>query len=224
MWHRAWECEASAFHRHTLDIPAELGAMARLEGSTPFWSHALLPDPSVGLLLPEMELRVVWQVPSLTGFLEGPGYGDGSGIKATFSRQARCGWGVATVELADGITHWVSGAICGPLPGPLQTVPFAETFALVMYLRHVGAREVVFLTDCLWVKNSFHKGPSGTTGEMHCYAETWREISAKLKDLGGMNVVTVRKVKAHSTRRQVTAGMVDGTDKFGNDKADTFAK
>lgn len=224
MWHRAWECEAAAFHRHTLDIPAEFGAMARREGSTPFWSHALLPDPSVGLPLPEIELRVEWQVPSLTGFFEGHGYGDGSGIKATYPRQARCGWGVATVELADGITHWVSGAICRPLPGPLQTVPFAESFALLMYLRHFGDGEPVFLTDCLWVKRSFEKGPGGTTGAMHCYAETWRAIRAKIEDLCGRSAVTVRKVKAHSTRRQLAAGAVDGADKFGNDKADMFAK
>ena len=128
------------------------------------------------------------------------------------------------MELADGVTHWVSGAICGPLPGPLQTVPFAETFAFLMYLRHLGASAAIFLTDCLWVKLSFDKGPAGTTGAQHWYSETWRAIWAKIGDLGGRELVTVRKFKAHSTRRDLSNGSVDPTDKFGNDKADGYAK
>ena len=55
--------------------------------------------------------------------------------------------------------------LAGPLPGPIQATPAAETYGLLMYVVNlVDSPGMVYYTDCAWVVSSFEGGRAATSG------------------------------------------------------------
>ena len=78
-------------------------------------------------------IKWVMGVSGEEGVLSGRVYGDGSGLYNDSPIQ-RCGWGVVALRL--GLAGWSVVAGCyGALPGPLQAVPAAESWAFLVALR-----------------------------------------------------------------------------------------
>ena len=221
-----WSCPALARKRHDMGISRRMLAEAQEHQnlSNPLWSHGIVADPLVAAPLPLLTSRVCWEVPPPAGHFEGTAFGDGSGLHPRFARRIRCGWAVATVATDRFGKCWVTASAFGPLPGLLQTVPAAEACALLMFLAFAGPGKLAFVTDCAWVISCLAAGPAGTTGSMHRHAEIWREIWKKVADIGGLEFLTVSKIKAHTAKKSVQAGTLEAERRFGNEAADRLAK
>ena len=66
------------------------------------------------------------------GFFTGNVYIDGSGMDVKYGFISRAGSAVLQMNKP----KVVELAVSGPLPGPIQTVPLAELWALELALRH----------------------------------------------------------------------------------------
>ncbi len=75
--------------------------------------------------------------------------------------------------------RWVHTASAyGPLPGLLQTVAAAETFALYVFLLNAGLPlddgHIYFYSDNSYVVDTFARGKAHATSAYHTYADIWR--------------------------------------------------
>ena len=157
------------------------------------WSRLLMPDPLFHYPPPLLECEPVWWRIPPNGVLTRKVYLDGSGLRGTCARRRRCGFAVVMIDEVDG---GILGVMYGALPGPVQSVAAAELWALRMLLRHCMAPLDV-ASDCQFVVDGVTVGPAATTMPAQLHAGIWRSIWPCIDDLG-RNVVTVRKVLAHS--------------------------
>jgi len=166
-------------------------------------------------------IKWVFGVAGEEGVLSGRVYGDGSGLYNDSPIQ-RCGWGVTAIrQSAAGIWTIVAGCY-GALPGPIQSVPAAETWAFLIALRF-AVPPLTFCTDCMFVVQQFRAGPADSIAASRSHADIWRLIWARIHDLG-VESITVEWVKAHTTKKSVELGRTSSRDKLGNDMADELAK
>ena len=224
-WHGPWGCPATAAFRDNFGLTAAERRGAQRQQTWPMWTHALVEDPRVWLPAPLMDPAVFWTTRPREGLFDGPAYGDGSGMFGNDPTMCRAGWGVITLR-QDGPRGGrvvKTAEAHGPLPGMYQLVPAAEAMALLVWLRFLGPPPWTFHTDCAWVKDSWTKGPEGTTGAAHIHADLWREIWARAEDVG-REAITLIKVKAHSTMTDVEAGRITGVQRIGNNWADEAAR
>eukprot|EP00973_Karenia_brevis_P002417 325779-Karenia_brevis.AAC.1 len=73
------------------------------------------------------------------------------------------------------------------------------------------------------LRSSPRPGAAECCGASHMYSELWRPFWALVADIGSENV-SVRKVKAHTSRAQYARGSERWLDVVGNDEADKLAK
>ena len=105
----------------------------------------------------------------------------------------------------------------GPLPGPDQSVPRAELFAICEALR-VALPPLTIHTDHEAILTGMQQGQDGTTTDTHPNADLWRIFWHRARDLGGIgqDSVTIKWVPGHAEG--------DGQDAIGNRWADVLAK
>ena len=150
-------------------------------------------------------------------------YGDGSGLWGRDQYTRRCGWSIVQgIMSSDAESFDITGALLGPLPGFIQDVPAAESFAFLMALKH-ALPPITFVTDSQFVVDCFDGGPEVSAMGVHKYANIWRAIWVKLEDFG-KDYVTVIKVPAHTSKRAVYEGRISARHRLGNAEADTRAK
>ena len=104
-------------------------------------------------------------------------FGDGSGLYSFSSASRRCGFGIiAATRDRDGHLIKRTGAL-GPIPGK-QSVPVAELFALLVYLRYAAPckGKYIFITDCSYISDGFWKGKQVVTNGWSKNAGLWREL------------------------------------------------
>ena len=102
----------------------------------------------------------------------------------------------------------------GPLPGPIQTVPRAELYAICEALaRTVGPIRIH--TDHKPIVDGLLHGREWARSPNRVNADLWKRLWFLLDDIGGANVQIVW-VKAHQHD--------DSLDARGNNWADTVAK
>ena len=114
----------------------------------------------------------------------------------------------------------------GSIPGR-QTVPRAEGYALVIFLEFIKTLEgtigcIEVFTDSKLVYDGIRsrKAPDDTHfGQV--WVEIW-ELWKQVHELGW--VITVHKVKAHTTQEDVDEGRITEEDREGNRLADAWAK
>ncbi len=217
MWHRLYDCPALHMHRQQYGHD-RLVASAWRWPDMPLWTRCLLGDPSWLHPEPLTGEMTVWEKQPVGSILEGECYGDGSGLWPQFARLRRCGWGLVCYTRGVGVTAIAHG----PLPGLQQDVPLAESFAFLMNLRHASL-EVVFYTDCEFVKKTFEAGPEHSSSGWFVYAGVWRQIWRLVDDIGRENV-RVFWIPAHTSARAVAEGKITGLQRICNAKADEQAK
>ena len=152
--------------------------------------------------------------------LDSIGYGDGSAKENWSLVLVRCGWGLCTLN-AQGL---VCDRLYGPLPGWDQRVPVAEAWAFLIYLRLAVPVKITFVTDCKYVRDTFHSGAGAGTRSGDTAPLVWRMIWTRVLDRGSAEDVVVRWVPAHTTVAAVEAGRISGTDRMANGLADLLAK
>ena len=103
----------------------------------------------------------------------------------------------------------------GPAPRMQQHVPFAESFALLMALRRCQGLPFFFGTEFKFVIDALAKGPEHGRSGWFIYAGVWARIWSLIEDIGGAQEVTLRKIKAHTSRSAVLREESAETDPFG---------
>ena len=154
---------------------------------SPLWVLGLMRNPALGYPKSASGLKIVWNLVGPSGPLfDAPSYGDGSGKHGKITSLRRCGWGVVSAcPGPDGVIHRTAEAY-GPLPLPLQHVPVADFFALLMYLTHAFPDQdgmYIFYTDCAYMYDSWHKGFNSMTNGWSTHADIWKLFSPKPKML-----------------------------------------
>ena len=220
--HRAFSCPFSRNFRNEYGMPDAILNMASTRPQLHLWTHALMMDPRCWVPPPLLAAEPVWEIRPPDGFFSGTCYGDGSTMLGNDFVRARSGYAVVQCEIL-AATMRVVGALFGALPGRLQCTPAAELFGLLMFLTHTDGINAVYKTDCKWVHDGVAKGEEHTTGPQHAHADLWRRVWQKIRDIG-RGAISVVKVKAHATNRQVEAGAVTKEDQLANQFADEYAK
>ena len=123
--------------------------------------------------------KITWEKMPTGILLDGDVYGDGSGLFPRIARLRRCGWGITCYAPGRGII----ARAYGPLPGWLQDVPAAESYALLIALRFCS-ETLTFYTDCKAVLKWWRLGPRVTGAASFKYAAVWRQIRARVADVG----------------------------------------
>jgi hypothetical protein len=218
--HRAWQCVGTRAFRDQYGLPRSAGVDQRQKF---LWEFGLMTDPTVWLPRPASICTITWDVAPADGLFHGEAYGDGSTYNGNSAATARSGWAVTQVEESNGVMVVIAAAR-GALPGLYQGTPPAEAFSLLQYLTHAGLPPHAFATDCDWVRRSWAAGRICTTSSGKIHANLWRQIFDKAELLGGAECVTVRKVKAHTARIDISRGVISEKDRAGNASADRFAK
>ena len=216
--HRLYGCPVAESYREHYGCP-RMFQQERLHGGLPLWTRVLLPDPTWGFPMPLLESHCVWELQPAGGLLEGEGYGDGSGLHPKFARVRRCGWGLVVHTPGLGVT----ARLRGPLPGLQQEVPAAESMALLVYLENLGVGEAIFFTDCMFVVDTFHKGPAFSSHGWFVYADIWRKIWVKARDVG-LESIMVQWIPAHTSPKAVEDGLISHRQRECNEQADALAK
>jgi hypothetical protein len=230
MFHRFWGCAARDALRGQLGTTDYVVRRAIASPTSALWSRCLLPDPSQWAVKPSLHLVVNWALQDGSGTFSAIGFGDGSGTRGNCTSTRRAGWGVTSLANADpssALGRWTSTASAyGPLPGLLQTVVAAETYALYVFLLNVGLPladgRIYFYSDNAYVVDTFARGRRHATCAYHTYADLWRLVFNKVDDIGS-DVVVVRKVKAHATLAEIGL-TITHWERAGNYAADSLAK
>ena len=194
----------------------------------PLFSCCLVKDPVQTFPLPLEDHLVSWQIAEGQGPNFGNvAFGDGSGLHVRNHATRRCGWAVVGVRWV-GNSSVMDVVAFGPVPGPVQEVPLAESLALIVFLKNCLPGEdgvVTFYTDCKWVITSIEDGELAITHPMKRFAGTWKEFYRVMDDvLADRSLLKIVKVKGHMTWAGCQGDEVLTFRKRGNDLADTFAK
>ena len=118
------------------------------------------------------------------GYFTGNAYIDGSGMHVRHGIIPRAG--SAVVQMNKPMV--IELAVSGPLPGPIQTVPLAELWALELALRH-GCQPLDLATDCFGLVAAFLKGKESCCAPGRMGAHIWIKVWFHLEDMGGHEVL-----------------------------------
>eukprot|EP00959_Pyramimonas_sp_CCMP1952_P408897 8569218-Pyramimonas_sp.AAC.1 len=109
-------------------------------------------------------------------------FSDGACRKYHYWPEAsRAGWGF--VQVGD---HRILVCAYGALPGPVQTSPRAELYAVVQILR-VAMLPTTIYTDYLDLPEGLSRGPSWGCSPRRPNSDLWCEIWRRIEDLGGLS-------------------------------------
>ena len=139
-------------------------------------------------------------------------YADGSCLKHWSRPQAaRAGWGFVILE-----NFWAVGGYYGAVPGPVQSSPRAELWAVIQVLL-VAVPPFCIHTDHLEVILGLARGRAWAHCPRRSNRDLWVQLWAKLDDHGGLSSdVRIVHVRGHQS----------GNDqhRHGNDWADALAR
>ena len=200
IFHRAWECEATADLRQ--DCP-QLAARARAAGpDSALYTLALAAHPeAVGVPRPELskkvKLQFVGEAASTTSFFAaGPVFSDGSCVPHVEPALARAGWAVVQIDSAGKLVRAVLGPVAAEWPQTAQAAEYAAAQAFATF-----ADPGSFLvSDCLGVVNAVREEVR-LLWKRQMHGGTLRTAFSYEAARDGLHAAV--KVKAHQS---VTAG------------------
>ena len=182
---------------------------------TSFWSDWMAKTSRT---LPELfcPRRVGADEPFRPGtyFLDGSGGGDSRDW-----RLRRCGFAFVKIRLLVAEQVEVVQGAYGPLPEEPQTVPRAETFALLACIVCVEPGDLLMYSDNKGVVEHFNKHRTDLIRGPN--SDLWAAISEALDLRTGS--VELRKVKAHGTAEHLRDGTLSPFMMAGNAAADELA-
>ena len=168
---------------------------------------------------PCLDGQVEWTTTPTDGRLRGVIFNDGSGMYTEREITSRAGWGLAAL---DGRGRIVAAAH-GPLPLFTQSVGCAEVFTAATAIRLNDVGPIVLVSDYQRLLDGWELGDGAFTDARAMCGEAWRLFWFAARDFG-LDNITVRKVKAHLSYRDVQEGRVDFIDWMGNQAADAEAR
>ena len=114
-------------------------------------------------------------------------------------------------------------SICyGGVPGRAQTVPRAEMHGVLFALQHNRAEHLTIYVDPKWIVQGYIKGPRASKGKQN--GDLWDQFWKAIRERGGSQKVSIRKVDAHKTVENVQKGEISFQDLMGNALADKGAR
>lgn len=182
--HRHWECKVISPEREqgiAKEILAEALEALRQDSAHPLWTRGLLSLDQLPKPPPVGSDVMRFYRGADVGTLSGQVYTDGA-LKQCWWWKAseRAGWGAVSL-----CGRRLSVAIYGPIPGPDQSVPRAELYAIARALRIAILPSSIF-TDHYNIVLGFQEGKAVTTASAFPTADLWRLIWHHLADLGGL--------------------------------------
>ena len=197
-YHRFWECEQFAAQRVGLDS-ATAAAVAILPETLTAYGWSLRPSTQLAWLkylsaLPFPAIaRPHFAVPA--GVLHI--FTDGTCHTPALADERYAAWGFALIPVAQHAEPvWTQS---GVLPGLLQSVYRAETFALLMALRFAAMLQqpVHLWCDCAAAVGQFQRILDGEPLRLsHPHLDLWRQIEIQVSALG-RDRIQVTKVASH---------------------------
>ena len=214
--HRHALCEATEASRRQY-APSSVVALARAipcSAQRVFLERLLAPSPVAELPPPQHELTINWE--KGPGVFSGACFLDGSGLHTKFGNDfTRCGVGACAIDAWFNVVL----ACFAALPGDLQSVPGAESMALLAALRE-AVPPLTLYTDCELVVTHVARGRVWSTAASRPWAGIWHQIWLIIDEEPGF---AIKKVKAHRSLAQARAEGQEFEMK-GNKEADRLAK
>jgi len=200
--HRAWHCQDMQQWRQQYGLPEALEDAARVgrRHLDMLLGRALMPTPITAAPAPESKHIRVWERRPPGGTFTGELYIDGSGVHPAIPQLDRAGWSVVQLTGAQVPVGILKGAV----GGIVQCASAGEILAATMALRF-GMPPITLNADYEGLVEGIAKGPHGTVRDNSVLAAVWKEFWAAYTDIGG-DRVAVRKIKAHTSRRQLEMG------------------
>lgn len=198
--HRGWCCAGREAFWSDCELPDGVLELAASQPTFPLWTQALVNDPTRPFPQP-ITIEPEWTViPSGNRKrFRGSAFGDGSAVAPFGPKSCQAGYAVVQIVYAHD-SYVLSACLLGPLRGPLQSVPAAELYSLLIYLQNLDdEHDAIFYSDCTLVVASYLLGEAGTTGAAHVHANLWSRVW--MLHRRRRNPVRVEKVKAHVSRR-----------------------
>ena len=197
----------------------------RQEHGVASWQHLPLPCLATGLPavhpcppidLPEVQSGVIITPQNSYHF-----FTDGSADPPDLKQATTTGWAVVQGEPG---TRNFSLVCSGPLPGPMQNILRAETYALLQVLRQAVPCTVYCdnATVCQYFRDLLSEPFSLANWHTKADPDLWLEMSQLLFAMGP-GLVWVQKVKAHLDVRHAQSDH-EAWCILGNSQADAFAK
>ena len=214
LWHKLARCSRTAEERDG-NCPTELLEMGRARVWDPMFARGVPARPKV----PRPPKARVWfeKLKEEAEFLaDGVIYTDGS-AQGRHRLATRAGYGAVCYHI-DGTPRWVMRGICGE---PHASIVRAELQAVLQVIR-VATDPVTIMVDNAFVVQGFREGKEWCTRSGTEAADIWREIWPIMEDRG--ELITVQKVKAHTSWADVVEGRVSHMNHVGNAAADKAAK
>ena len=225
--HRLYECEkyresrAATGHRRWAHVA---GTEALAGKRVLLWTRGLMSAPSAGWGFkppPPGSTDLGWHRPDgdWAGYFTGDAYTDGS--KLGTSRWSQCGWSVVLGSSATAASY-------GAMPVELSVqrrIKRAELWAVLRALQ-AALPPICVHTDHMGIVQGVAKGRRWRCGPCRPHADVWRQIWAKLDDLGfPSEAVAFKHVKAHRTAT-TKASLTPEEQRHakGNEAADVWAK
>ena len=233
--HSLWTCP-----RHELDGREAVAktqhlaprATAEAASNPAYWFRGLLPDVAVRSVLDgwapqsfielvepdELDDEIYVLPPGAIAATDGSG-----GQFPTDSLLRRVGFGIVIAAPMDGsgdrddaLSFAPTAKYIGGVDGP-QTVPRAELAAVAELLQWT-AGDILILSDSAYVVGHVQRG-FGVRCSTNC--DLWADIRRRLKERPGL--VTIHKVKSHTSPEAVQQGVIKAADRHLNGIADTLA-
>ena len=88
----------------------------------------------------------------------------------------------------------------------------------------LGVPPLCLYSDSAFFVTGWVRGRAWCIAPGRAHADVWRRFWDVVQDFGGVDVITVLKVKGHATKNMVDMGEVLEIDRWGNDQADDAAK
>ena len=235
--HFAWECPNTQPARDYMQIPQHIGKKS-IEGldeqfmqkvrrylHLPWIQTAVLPDPRDHFPGPAAPEIIEWRVPEGgMAALSSNCFGDGSCSRRGPEDAQRAGWSLGEAYLHDGRAgaFRIGRNVAGTLPGHIQTAEGAESYVLVMWLRHLDPCSRIvprLFLDCERVVDGWHRCWN-TLAPWVPHRDLWQEVERLRCDT--MHDVKVIWLPSH---RPLGAGGGEAALRvFGNTWADKRAK
>ena len=213
--HRTWICHCLDIERSaavSADLVSEAKVALEANPHHPLWTRGLMPRSCLPEVPPVEEERCHWFRGQAEGCVTGNVFTDGScRIRWWWPESERAGWGVGALE--GGTT---TAAFYGPLPGPNQSTPRAELFAVCEALR-VAVLPCKIHTDHRLIVKGLARGRAWCTAATRPNADLWRLLWFRLDDHGGLGAdLSIVWVPGHDEGEHLEAR--------GNRLADAMAK
>ena len=228
--HLLWTCPANQYLDDSRVVSTQDLVQSAVDGAELWpclWLRGLLPSRLVPVNTPHVDDELLWFVGRYPpgGWSSGVYFTDGSGGPySSYPSIRRCGVGICVIDMnADFHNPDADPLIWGAylaLPGPLQTVPRSELYAVMVIVERASVGLFEVRSDAKIIVDLYARGRAACLSAEH--SDLWRRIWSILDR--GVVILRLVWVKGHSDEFAIAEQyMVEPVNVFGNTYADALA-